>query len=252
MNISQTMLRSFRYYLSDEECGIRFRSMFIDADPVRSDPTDAMLAGQWFEFQCTGATPRNSGVAPEPVRVKSGELNAMYKTLMSHVATWRLIAPAGARYGEVISNDKAIFGHVLTGITDVTTDELIGDIKTTANIDNRWALFGWGGDAQHIASTDKMFQAKFYTLINFLNSGKILPFWFWVFSSNSDKAKQFKVEIGIESLMQFKTEVQWLVETLENEIGRFKAVPSFERCKVCPVVGCGFRQFTPDVMEVVL
>lgn len=250
MNISQTMLRSFRDYLNDEQCGILFRSMFIDEHPTKPEPSEAMLAGQWFEYACTGATPRNSGYAPQPVRIKSGELNALYRTLQAHVDTWRLIAPDKARYGEVISNDKAIFGHVLTGITDVITDDLIGDIKTTAHIDNKWEQYGWGGDASHLATTDKMFQAKFYTLINYLNTGKILPFYFWVFSSNSDKAKTFRVEIGLESLMQFKTEVEWLVETLESD--KLEAVPSFDRCKVCPVAGCGYKQLTPDVMEVMI
>jgi hypothetical protein len=93
-----------------------------------------------------------------------------------------------------------------------------------------------------------MFQAKFYTLINYMNTGRILPFYFYVFASNSNKAKTVKVEISEPALMEFRSTVEWLIESIESD--DFKAVPSFDRCRACTIEPCGFRRMIPDIIEV--
>lgn len=249
MKISQSMLKMFQQYLSGDACGIQFEAKYITGTMPEIPPTESQAAGHWFEYKCTGATPRNLGIVPEPVKIKSGDLNAMYRTLQAHLPMWENLRPAEARYGEVISNDTAIFGYELTGITDVITPELIGDIKTTAFIDNKWEEYGWGGDPEYLSQRPTMFQAKFYVLINWLNTGKILPFWFWIFANNSDKVKQVKVEMSEPSLKSFLNEVEYLVKAIENETGDFKPVQSYERCFSCPIwENCKHRQTLPDTI----
>jgi hypothetical protein len=249
MKVSQSMLKMFQKYLTEDECGLQFEAKYINDNFPEQPSTPAQAGGHWFEFMATGATPRNSGRIPEPERIKSGELNAMYKNLQAHLPMWAKLNPPGARYGEVLSNETAIFGHELTGITDVITDELIGDIKTTGHIDNKWEEFGWGGDPEYLSLRPAMFQAKFYTLIYWLNTGQILPFWFWIFANNSDKAKQIKVTMSESALTSFLSEIEYLVQAVENEMGDFKAVPSFDRCSDCPLT-CSVRQELPDTVEI--
>jgi hypothetical protein len=241
------MLKMFQKYLTGDECGIQFDAKYISNTMPEVPTTEAQAGGHWFEFMCTGATPRNSGVIPEPARTLKGELTAMYKNLTSHIPMWEQLRPSGARYGEVLLNETAVFGHHLTGITDVITDDLIGDIKTTGHIDNKWEEYGWGGEPEYLAQRPAMFQAKFYCLIYWLNTGKILPFWFWIFANNSSKAKQIKITMSEQSLVSFQSEVEYLIEAIENE--DFKAVPSFDRCASCPLV-CQSRQLLPDIIEI--
>lgn len=251
MNISQSLLKSYMEYLNYDECGVWIKAKYIDQlDIAERAPTEAMQAGQWFEYICTGATPRNSGRPPEPVRLKNGELNAMYRTLEAHLPVWEMIRPERAVYGRVISNDTEIFGHTLTGITDVKTPDLIGDIKTSAHIDNKWEEYGWGGDADHLANKALMVQAKFYLLIEWLNTRKVLPFYFYVFSSNSNKAKVIKVNMTEESIRSWLADVRWMIDSLEDD--DFSPIPSFERCGACPLIGCKHKRVVPDEIEVKL
>lgn len=251
MKISQSMLKMFQRYLTGDDCGLQFEAKYItETFPEEIlDPTDPREAGNWFEFMATGSTPRGSGRIPEPARIKSGELNATYKYLQAHLPMWGKLNPPGARYGQIISNETAIFGHTLEGITDVMTDEITGDIKTTGKIADKWDEYGWGGDAEIMSNRPAMFQAKMYTLIRWLNDKKIYPFWFWVFSSNSDKAKQIKVTMSESALKAFQSEVEYLVQAIESELGEFKAVPTFERCGECPLK-CEFKQVLPDIVEI--
>lgn len=249
MRISQSMLKMFIRYLSGDECGLQFEAKYITETMPESPTTDAQAAGHWFEYMCTGSTPRNSGVIPEPVRIKSGELSAMYRTMSLHLPTWKRIKPSDAKFGEVITNETAIFGHTLTGITDVKTPVLIGDIKVTGLIDNRWEEFGWGGDAEHLSDKPFTFQAKFYILIEWLNTGKILPFWFWIFANNSDKVKQILVTMSDSAVASFLKEVEYLVQAIDDEVGSFKPITTFARCNAC-LLTCPFRQTTPDVIEI--
>lgn len=249
MKISQSMLRMFQQYLSDEACGIQFEARYINNTWPEQPSTEAQAAGHWFEYVCTGATPRNSGRIPQPVMLKSGGMNAMYRYLDAHIEMWHKLKPECAKYGVVLSNETAIFGHELTGITDVVTDELIGDIKTTGHIDNKWEEFGWGGDAEWLSERPAIFQAKFYLLINYLNTGKILPFWFWIFANNSDKCKQVKVTMTEAALKKFLNDVEYLVQAIDNEVGSFRPVQTFERCSDCPLT-CQFKQTLPDTIEI--
>lgn len=243
------MLKMFIRYLSGDECGLQFEARYITGTMPETQPTEAQAAGQWFEYMCTGATPRNSGIIPEPVRIKSGELNAMYRTLSNHLTTWERLRPSDAKFGVEISNETAIFGHELVGITDVKTPDLIGDIKVTGLIDNKWEEFGWGGDADNLKEKQLLFQAKYYTLIEWLNTGKILPFWFWVFANNSDKVKQILVTMSDASVASFLKDVEYLIQALEDEVGNFKPITTYARCNSCPL-SCSHRQTSPDIIEI--
>ena len=249
MTISQSMLKMFQRYLTGDDCGLQFEAKYITKTMPEEPTTEAQAGGHWFEFMCTGATPRNSGVIPQPVRIKSGDLNAMYRQLSDHIKTWESIKPVNARYGEVLRNETAVFGHTLEGITDAINDSLIGDIKTTSKIDDKWDQFGWGGEPEYLSLRPAMFQAKMYILLYYLNTGKVLPFWFWIFASNSDKAKQIKITMSESAVKSFLSEVEYLIQAIESEMGEFKAVTSFERCRDCPLE-CKFRQTTPDIVEI--
>lgn len=248
MKISQSMLRTFQEYLSGTECGLVFEAKYINYNYPDST-TEAQAAGQWFEYVCTGATPRNNGTPPEPVRIKSGDFNALYRQLGAHRTNWELIAnPLTEQYGVIINAE--IDGVKLTGITDVFAPDYTGDIKTTGHINNKWEPYGWGGDLQQKPS---MFQAKFYTLIRFIQTGKIIPFYFYVFSSSSDDWDIIRVTLSETALELFKDEVMFLVSQLEyhTSIG-FDALPDYQRCGKCQLKDT-CKSFTniPKIKEVI-
>lgn len=247
MNLSQSLLRTFQEYLSGQECGLVFKAKYIDNNyPEQS--TEAQAAGQWFEYVCTGATPRNNGTPPEPVRIKSGDLNAVYRQLYAHVVNWTLISqPEFEQYGVEIR--AGLDGLKLVGITDVFAESYTGDIKTTGHINNKWEPYGWGGELE---GKPAMFQAKFYTLIRWLNTGKIVPFYFYVFSSSSDDWDIVRVTLSETALDHFKSEVKYLAEQLEYHVTiGFDALPDYKRCGKCALKdSCKSFTAIPKVKEV--
>lgn len=242
---SQSMLRDFQDYLSERQCGLVIKAKYIDKN-YPDITTEAQAAGQWFEYMCTGATPRNSGVIPEPVRIKSGDLNAMYKQLAAHVSnyhTWLTHRGITGQHGTVLQYDN------LTGIADRTDIAGTQDIKTTGHINNKWDDYGWDGE---LTNKPAMFQAKFYTLIRWKLHGKILPFTFLVFASNSADWKIITVNFTEQTLESFYSEVKYLTMAfeLEQEIG-FTARPEYKRCLTCPLASaCKHVALMPDEIVV--
>lgn len=234
MKISQSLLRDFQDYLKEKSCGLQFVSKYID-HTYPDMHTEAQAAGQWFEYVCTGSTPRNSGIAPEPVMLKSKptEFSALYRQLNAHIDNWKLIAqPTEQQYGVVI--EAEFDGIQLIGITDIINDTYTGDIKTTGHIHNKWEEYGWGGE---IEGKPAMVQAKFYTLIRYIQTGKIYPFYFYIFSSGSEDWMIVKVQLSETALDLFKDEVKWLADQLEYHLSiGFEAYPDYKRC-----AGCGLK-----------
>ena len=229
MKISQSLLRDFQAYLKQDTCGLQFVSKYIDKT-YPDKHTEAQAAGQWFEYVCTGATPRNSGIAPEPVRIKSGDFNALYRQLNAHVDNWKLIAkPKDQEYGIEIWAE--IDGIEMVGITDIINSEYTADIKTTGHINNKWEEYGWGGEIQ---DKPAMVQAKFYTLIRYIQTGKIYPFYFYIFSSGSEDWMIVKVQLSETALEQFLDDVKWLNDQLQYHLSiGFEALPDYKRCANC-------------------
>lgn len=242
MKYSQTILKAFKDYLSDNMCGVYFEEKYIKKS-FEEPTTEAQAKGHWFEYAVTGATPRNSGVIPEPETTKKGELTADYQRLSEHVERCKALIPAGSEFGKVIT--AMLDNYELEGIADIFNGS-IEDIKTTGLLNDEWREFGWGGDAEKLKHKPAMFQAKFYPLIVYLNTGNIMVFRFLVFDVKTDEYKIIRVQLTKEYLENFKDEVKALIQGIEyNQAIGFEHKPSFKRCKDCPLV-CEKRMVIPE------
>lgn len=245
--MNQTTLRAFMEYLYGNECGIYFNEKYIN-ESFDLPTTEAQALGHYFEYLCTGATPRNSGEAPQPVTTKAGKLTADYERMHAHVENCKMLLTKYDKYGVEIS--AKLGQYELNGILDVQHTDYNTDIKTTGFLDNKWEQYGWGGEPEDLKNKPAMFQAKYYTLIEYLNTGKIKPFLFLVFSTKNTDWKIIKVQMTTETLQDFKDYVNTLLEQLEyHKAVGFEAKPHYKKCAECPLT-CAHRVNTPDIINI--
>lgn len=82
--ITQSMIKDFYEYYQGNQCGLIFEKKYIDKKYDLFPASVAQAAGNWFEYQCIGATTKSNDI-PQPEKTAKGELNALYKRMESHV-----------------------------------------------------------------------------------------------------------------------------------------------------------------------
>lgn len=243
-NISNSLMQAYRSYKNGETCGLFFRAVYIDK--ICTTPTtDAQALGQWFEFSCTGQKPR-SGVEPKPETTQKGELTAPYKKMSEQIENLKAIYKEffnDCKFGVEVNylqdqvNYKAIF--------DVQHPKMIRDIKTSGFIDNKWEKYGW----VEIEKKPLVEQGYFYIWITYKTTGKILPFYYDVFSTaNGIDCKVFKIVVSEEWLKEYEARLMGEVNLLKFDVATgLEELPEMKRCKTCPLFdGCNYKKLTPD------
>src|SRR5690606_10524948 len=142
-NISNSMLQAYLDCKKGKGCLYQFYHQYVVKD-YQPEPSAAIQLGIWFEYQCTGAMPR-SNVVPEPVTLKNGKLSADYERMLTQVENFKKIVDS---YNiEILEVSKEIIYKRIKGILDIYCKidglESIIDIKTSAQIGNRWEEYGW-------------------------------------------------------------------------------------------------------------
>ena len=172
--LSYSLIRSYKQYKKGELCGVLLYNALIEKSCEMPINKEAVNAGKWFEKQATGY-----GEDIEPVRIKSGELNAMYRALNGQLKNFDNFRLKWERpdtcFGVILEYDHN--GIQTKAIIDVLSSEYIRDIKTSGDIDGR-GDFGWGGDIRFKPQID---QAKMYIWIVWKMTGNILPFYFDIY-----------------------------------------------------------------------
>lgn len=120
--ITQSMMKSFYEYYHDNECGLVFVEKYINKRYDLFKASDVQQVGNWFEYQCIGATTKSS-VVPQPEKTKQGELTAPYKKMQGHIQNFKNFMTI---YGiEVISvQEKLTVGETTIMLTNEKGEEV--------------------------------------------------------------------------------------------------------------------------------
>jgi hypothetical protein len=116
---------------------------------------------------------------------------------------------------------------------DIAANDFIRDIKVTGNLEGR-DKFGWGGDLHYKKALS---QAKFYVWMIWKTMGKIIPFYFDVYSYRDPlEMKIIKVTVSVDTLEQCESDYKAIYKMIEfeNEVG-YEVYPDLVRCSECPL-----------------
>jgi len=274
IGITQSMIKSIADIENKKECGLVFKSLFIDNEFDKYPTPEAANIGCWFEYKCTGALPKNNKI-PEPKVTQKGELTAAYKRIENQISYFHRIMK---EYDiEIVESGKTINQKItieneeytISGTLDlvckarkdiivennvfVKKNELfIVDIKTTALLDDKWSEFGW--DIDNLYHKPKlMTQPVHYKFLCKLEYGKDLPFMFFLFSSsNENDCRIFAMNLDEcvydQHVEDIRKTIGWMKYYLKNS---FPALPTTARCHSCPLKdSCKFKREIPEITNV--
>lgn len=242
--ISQSLIKAYYDYTQSKLCGLLFKAKYIDKDPAAdTPPTDAMKAGIYFEYLCTGALPKNKQI-PEAEMVYKGtareKLSAQYERIEKSAELFKRII---AEYGIKILN----VGYYLTdgeidGVVDILAEwdgrKVFIDLKYSGLFDDKWNEMGWELDSLHMKDS-LMIQGVHYKLLAQRGELKIddIPFYYFVFDSgNADNAKIIKQNVDEAKIASHEVAISTIKSRLAKDIENgFKAYPSLSACGKCPL-----------------
>ena len=178
--ISQSLIKKYVDYLGEKECGLFFKARYIDKDPeANTPPSDAMKAGIYFEYLCTGGLPR-SGEVPLPEMTAKGKLTAPYERAQQSAEVFKRIM---AHYKiKVLKVGLYVEADGINGILDILAEwngeTVVIDLKYSGLIDDKWNELGWQTESLHMKDSI-MIQGVHYKLL-IEKSLKIqdIPFYF--------------------------------------------------------------------------
>lgn len=252
ITISQSLVKDYRKVMRGDLCPSVFRARWIDFT-WKDEPTEAMRAGQWFEYCATGQK-NYHGEVPEPDLVYKGKpgekLSAAFERAYFQAENFK-------RYCEEIgitdieSGRKVIVGDLratvdiecnLKGILSVI------DLKYSGMIGNKWEEMGWFEELNPMTRrTEIKFtpeQAEYHGIQAHFNSkltGK--PFYFWIFSSGTvQDSRLVEVLLSDETKARFDEEIETVREWLQKEISRGKR-GFFPRAKFAECLSCDITCF---------
>lgn len=263
LNISQSLLKEIYEYAQGRMCGLQFEARNIKKIPF--PPSAVQKLGNYFEYLCTGALPRD-GKIPEPERKKEKIEKVIIKgkklrngkrakdKIEKKIVLGELTAPYARMVIQAERFKKTIKAHgikilktgvelkyedkkgVIDVLAEVDGEQAIIDIKSTGLIGNRFEDTGW--DVNTLSEKDKiMIQPVFYKWLWRKLYGRDIPFYFTVFSNTNEYDCLFlKVVIDEDRFPQFENALKNSTEMLANFIrAGFKAIPDVKKCAECPI-----------------
>lgn len=261
--ITQSMIKSLTDVLSKDECGLIFQKKFIEGRFDLFKPSDAQKLGSWFEYEATGAIPKD-GKIPFPDKTTKGEYTAEYKRMQQHLTNFKTFMSV---YNIAILEIGIDIKHgVLKGTVDLLClakqdikdqqgvirikkgQKFIIDIKTTGLLDDDRNPFGW--DINHLK--DKFYlttQPILYRYITKLNDGEMMPFLFLLFSNKNNDWRAIFFESTEEDNFYIEEKIKNTGAWLKHySVNGFPAHPTVQRCSNCPIrIGCKHFKMVPDI-----
>lgn len=243
VKISQSLMKSYVDYLNEKECGYYFKSNYIDKDPdAQREPSDAMKAGIYFEYLCTGALPK-SGEVPEAELVYKGtnreKVAAPYERAIESAKLFNKIIE---HYNiKILDKGMLLETDNSNGVVDIYAEwngePVFIDLKYSGLIDDKWSEMGWDLESLHLKDS-LMIQGVHYKLLAEKCLGIVdIPFYYFVFSSQDPKnVKIIRQEVD-------ESRKQAHVVAIHNVIGKlnknieygFTPYPSLVKCNYCPL-----------------
>lgn len=257
--ISQSFIKAYVDYLNQKECGLYFKANYIDKDPqAQREPSDAMRAGMYFEYLCTGALPKD-GKIPEPDVSYKGtareKLSAPYERVVESAQIFkRIITHYDIKIKEV---GLSLQTDELSGVIDIYAEwggqDVFIDLKYTGLIDDKWNELGWETESLHMKDS-LMIQGVHYKLLaeKCLKITNI-PFYYFVFSaSNPSNVKIIKQEVDESKMQSHIVAINNVFSKLKNDLNNgFVPYPSLLKCSTCPIAHkCLHKVDVPLIEEV--
>jgi len=242
------MLQSYLDCKKGKGCLYQFYHQFVVKD-YQPEPSAAMQLGIWFEYQCTGAMPR-SNVVPEPVTLKNGNLAADYERMLYHIDKFKEIVDS---YNiEILEVSKEIIYKRIKGILDIyckiNGHESIIDLKTSAQIGNKWDDYGW--DDKNFSYSTHVLQPAIYKYLIYKSLDIYdVPFYYLVFSTKNTDMLFWEVKYVDfdEMCLQVEDLSNRLDEFIENsDESSYTPICDYKVCQKCEM-NCFYRQEIPKI-----
>ncbi len=254
IKITQSLTKDMEKYITGKRCGHLIYNLY--SGKVWSLPTDAMKQGTYFEYEATGALPKN-GKVPEPEYLKDGKtLNAKYRTAHAQAQLFKSLSKQMGIKIQKTQQKKERNG--LEGTEDIEAiwkrKKITIDLKYSGFINNEWEEMGWAdmynGNQRGKQYAHHSIQSLQYSYI------WERPFYFWVFSS---------VNVGENIMMEMvhsKEETEYHLERAAETSERWNnlvfherietaAIPEYNTCQTCVLSSsCKYKAEMPEPKKV--
>jgi hypothetical protein len=242
------MLNAYLDCKKGKGCLYQFYHQYVVKD-YQPEPSAAMQLGIWFEYQCTGALPR-TGEVPEPIKLKNGNLSADYERMLYHIDKFKeIIVNYNIKINEI---GKEIIVDRIKGILDIWCEidgiPAIIDLKTSAQIGNKWDDYGW--DDKNFSYSTHVLQPAIYKYLIYKSLGIYdAPFYYLVFSTKNTDILFWEVKyVDFEDTCNY---IDKLAKELDdfikyNNESEFWPICDYKFCQNCKMI-CTFRQEIPKI-----
>ena len=258
--ISQSLVKSLFKYKTNDECGLVLQHQYIKGKSLPS--SDAQELGNYFEYICTGALPRDKHIPEEKV-LKSGKPAIAYERMNKQKENFELMMQ---HYGFEIEK----VGHSFTnpkysGVADIIAIDtkikskdkykrrVIIDLKTTGFINNKWEDWGWHNDSIEEKWNLNIQAIQYKILAKFEWGIEDIPFYFFVFSNtNAEECKIFEIIVDDATRYQHIQNLEKAKVYLDEQLKiGLKPKPELIRCSKCGLRDtCLYKANVPHIQKV--
>lgn len=265
MRISQSMIKELIKYHEGNVCGLQFVEKFIKGNFDKFRPSDAMSVGTWFEYELTGALPKD-GIKPKPEYTLKGELTAPFRNMQNHIKCFKSTM---LYYGfEIVTVGEKIVHKDMEGTLDLrcrATQDVrtqtglvikkgeifMVDLKTSGLLDNKWADYGW--EINNLSTKiNLVMQPIMYKYIEKQNTGKDIKFLFFLYSTaNEFDSRIINFVCDEEAYTDLEVTIANARILLDKyNASGWKARPTMKDCAKCPIkIGCEHFAGVPPITD---
>lgn len=246
-NISKSFLLSYLDYCHGKECGIRWSAIHIDKR-IKTEPTDAMMLGKYFEYKATGYYNESEG-EPKAKLKRDGNLTAEYERAEMQAMNFKEYCKEMGI--EILEVGKRIVKDNCSLVLDVVAmykgREVIIDLKYTGKLHDKWDDNGWSLDSFEYKNAHHI-QPIHYSYMTGL------PFYYFVFSSTNNDCEFFEVKMEQPITNEIhETRIQSVRKRIDIEqtTGGFIPRPTLKRCSSCQLMNeCIYASKSPEPKQV--
>lgn len=253
VKISQSLIKGYHEYKSQQLCGLLFKAKYIDRNlPFVTSPS--MEEGIYFEYLATGALPK-SGEIPKPELTLKGEMKEPYKRIVEAVKLFKKIIN---HYNiKVLKVGYSLENEEKSGVIDILAEwneeKVIIDLKYSGLIDDKWNDLGW--DLNSLPEKHNlMMQGVHYKMLAKEVLGiDDIPFYYFIFNSkNPNDMKIVRQHIDEDRYFFHQMTIDKVRDGIEKEMYEgFQPYPDYRKCIECPLFEkCEVRAEFPLINEV--
>lgn len=257
--ISQSLLKDYNSYKGKQLCGLQFKGKYFG--DLEFETTEAMDLGNYFEYLCTGALPKNGKIPKPRISYKGTKREAIATPFKRAQDSSNLFKKICDEYNiEIESAGLKIEVGNKVGTLDIWGKKngrpCIIDLKYSGLIDDKWSETGWDEESLHYKEK-LLVQAVHYKLL--IHEKFNLPlddfdFYFLVFSSKEvHNVKFYKINIDSDMYNLHNNHVSSVFKQI-NALDLDKDLipyPTLKSCYKCPLFNsCEHKTNIPLVSDI--